>query len=167
MMIRLQAVLIMICLSQLRGADGDLPLAAVRNVTTTVIDASDPYLVLGVDFAATLRNSTRADIRVASEPLYPTLIERREETGEWKVLGIPSWYEVGTVKHRECSVVPPGGEFDLPKVRALVTLKKNEKLSHPYVVVRFRLLSVCKQGAKELTYDQAFVTDPVNVEVPR
>lgn len=166
MMMRFTIYLLWMLLFPMSGADTPVIAIGVRDVTTTIGDASDPeYLILFVRFDAILRNRTSVDLHLAPEPVFLTQVDRFRGPQGWEVMLTSSWYDTGDVKYKTCRLVRPGETFDFPHVQTNATLKKVDKEARSRVVVRFHLQAACKEGAK--TFIQPLVTGPVELKMPR
>jgi hypothetical protein len=162
---RLLTVLTLVLLSRLWGADKAAPLVVVRDVRTNLGYVGSPeFLKLLVRFKATFRNSGNTDIRVAPEPIFMSGVQRQDETGEWRTLQAHHWYDFGQIQYKMCTTVRPGDAFELSEVDTSTVLRKDERPSPAYVVLRFHLESVCKEGDE--VFWQVLVTEPVKAEVP-
>lgn len=171
-MTRIMAVLAIAALS-LHGQPGDtnsdpLP-ASIRGVKVRVMGPSSATSVIcWVGFEATVRNDRQAEIRIGSEPVYSARADLRIDTGklagEWTMNFRASWYDIGQVKYDQCSVVPPGGTYELPKVGADIVLTKTDGHLPSSATARFHLVAQCMDG--KTIHSESILTEPVHIDVP-
>jgi hypothetical protein len=137
----------------------------VGDVTTTEGPVGSPEFVqLFVRFRATLHNRGRTEFRVASESPCVAGVERLSDTGEWKTILMSTCYDLDWIPRGACTAVRPGDRFEFPRVSANVVLRKDEKPQPAYVVVRFHVRSICKEGDRR--HWQPLVTEAVKLSVP-
>jgi len=150
----------------LNAADTLVPTLEVRDVTATVMDASDrEYVTLDVRFGATLQNRTGLDLQVAASPILPNSVDRLVSPEKWELLLTSSSYLTSETKVEDCRAVEPSQKFEFPRILADAILKKADVRPRSRIVLRFHLSAVCRHRSEVLF--QPLVTGPVEVEVPR
>ena len=145
------------------GKHHQLP-ASVRNVKITRSNLSDPdFVMVNIAFEASVKNDRQTEIRIGSEPVYFTGADLLLETGEWQ--GNMDVMLLGSIdeKYDECSHVPPGGAYTLPKVLASVRVRKTGGHVPSTVTARFYLATTCKEG--KVTPLEDIVTGPVHIDL--
>jgi len=153
----------------LRGQPESAPLpASARDATAHVFDAGPkaPYVICGVEFKATVRNDRQTEVRIGSEPVHfagADLRIEREWGGEWirNVFGV-LWSYTRVLKYDQCSVVPPGGTYELPKVGANFNPKKTDGRIPPSATVRFHLVAQCMDG--KTIRSESILTEAIHVD---
>ncbi|MGB7758623.1 MAG: hypothetical protein WBL61_02275 [Bryobacteraceae bacterium] len=133
-----------------------------------VVDARPPIFNFGVEFEATVKNDRQTEIQIGTEPVYSAPGDMRLETGEWTKNFFPSWLDDGKVKYDQCSVIPPGGIYILPKVPAQIYLRETDWHVPPSVTVRFRVITQCMEGSREgqRIRSEVIQTEPVEITLP-
>jgi len=167
-MTRIIAVLAIIAMS-LRGQDATDPLpASARDVTARVLDLGPkaPHVICYVEFKATVRNDRQTEVRIGSEPVHfagSDLRIEREWGGVWtRNLSGVLWYYTRIPKYDQCSVVPPGGTYELPKVDATVHVMKVDGRIPPSATVRFHLVAQCMDG--KTIRSESILTEAIYVD---
>jgi hypothetical protein len=149
---------------QAAGGKRDPLPASVTNVRITRSNPSGPdFVMIGVAFEASVKNDRQTEIRVGSEPVYPTGADLRLETGAWQRNMDLMLLDNEDLKHDKCSRVPPGGAYTLPKVLASVRVRRTGGHLPPSVTARFYLATACKEG--EATLFQGIATGPVEIDL--
>jgi len=167
-MTRVVAVLAVAAMS-LHGQPAKAPLpASVWDVTRAyVLDYGPkaPFMMCAVGFKAAVRNDRQTEIRIGSEPVHFGAAELRVDTGkgggEWLRNLMLDWIG-GDGKYDQCSVVPPGGTYELPKVSASFTLKKIDGRVPPSATVRFHLGVGCMDG--KTIRSESILTEAIYVD---
>jgi len=167
-MTRTVAVLAIAAMS-LRGQDATDPLpASARDVTARVLDLGPkaPHVICYVEFKATVRNDRQTEVRIGSEPVHfagSDLRIEREWGGVWtRNLSGVLWYYTRIPKYDQCSVVPPGGTYELPKVDATVHVMKVDGRIPPSATVRFHLVAQCMDG--KTIRSESILTEAIHVD---
>ena len=145
------------------GKRDPLP-ASVRNVKITRSNPSGPdFVMVGAAFEASVKNDRQTEIRIGSEPVYFTGADLLLETGEWQ--GNMDVMLLGSIdaEYDECSQVPPGGAYTLPKVHASIRVRKTGGHLPSSVTARFYLATACKEGKVQPFED--IVTEPVRIDL--
>jgi len=151
-MTRTIAVLAIAAMS-LRGQDATDPLpASARDVSMVrLLDYGPeaPFMMCAVEFMAIVRNDRQTEIRIGSEPVHFVRADVRNDTGKgagaWVRNMMLDWIG-GDGKYDKCSVVPPGGTYELPKVTGSLHLKKIDGRIPPGATMRFHLAAACMDG---------------------
>jgi hypothetical protein len=111
---------------------------------------------------------TGGSIWIGSEPVSSAGADLRIETGkfagEWIVNVRASLYTAGEVKYDKCSVIPPGGTYELPNVAADIFLKKIDGHLPASATARFHLVADCMDG--KTIRAESILTEPVHIDVP-
>jgi len=127
-MTRVVAVLAIAAMS-LHGQPAKAPLpASVRDVSMVRLLDFGPHVMCQVEFKAIVRNDRQTEIRIVSEPVYfggsDLGVDTGKGAGEWlrNVFGV---MQVIDAKNHQCSVVPPGGTYELPNQAGTSTSRRS------------------------------------------